>query len=121
MAESLRVFELEEQDDTLIVIPQGDAGGFRYSDVHLESNTLLHRLDDQQLKNLIVDLGRAHVLGSIIIGTLIKLARKAGDLGGKTAFCNASDEMLEVFESMNLGNLWPHFATRDEALKSVRQ
>ncbi len=116
MAESLKVFELEQQGDTLIVIPKGDAGGYRYTEVHLESDAVLPCLHDSQIRNFIVDLWQVQLLGSIIIGTIIKLVRKVENVVGNSAFCNASDVMLEVLETMDCTNLWPHFATRDEAL-----
>ncbi len=121
MAAPLKVFELEQQGNTLIVIPQGDAGGYRYAEVHLESNAVLQRLHDSQIKNLVVDLWQVQLLGSIIIGSIIKLVRNVENAGGNSAFCNASDVMREVFDSMNVTNLWPHFETRAEALQSVHR
>ena len=121
MAEPLKVFELEQQGDTLIVIPKGDASGYRYTEVHLESDAVFQCLHDSQIRNLVVDLGQVQLLGSIIIGTIIKLVRKVENVVGNSVFCNASDVMLEVLETMNFTTLWPHFATRDEVLQSVHR
>ena len=115
------VFRVETEGDTLIVVPQGDASGFRYNDVHIETNASLRLLDNPALKNLVVDLGSVQVLGSIIITSIIKLARKAQNVGGGAAFCNASQPMLEVLETMNFGRLWPYFPTREEAIRSFEQ
>jgi len=82
-ASNNKVFRLERDDNVLIVIPQGDAIGFRYNDVHQESNSTLQILDDTTLKHVVVDLGCEQVLGSIIISVLIKICRKAGLKGGK--------------------------------------
>ena len=115
-----KVFELERDDDVLIVIPQGDAQGFRYNDVHQESNATLQVLDDTSLRHVIIDFGSEHVLGSIMISVVIKVCRKVATRGGKAAFCNANPDMLEVLRTMNLKHLWPYCPTRGDELTSVR-
>lgn len=115
-----KVFRLERDDNVLIVIPQGDAIGFRYNDVHQESNSTLQILDDATLKHVVVDFGCEQVLGSIIISVLIKICRKAGLKGGKAAFCNATPDMQDVLQTMNLVKLWKYHPTRAEAVVAVR-
>jgi anti-anti-sigma regulatory factor len=115
-----KVFKLERDDDVLIVIPQGDAHGFRYHEVHLESNATLQVLDDPSLRHVIIDFGSEHVLGSIMISVVIKICRKVGTRGGKAAFCNANPDMLDVLHTMNLDRLWPYCPTREDALTSLR-
>ena len=115
-----KVFRLERDGNVLIVTPQGDASGFRYNDVHHESNTTLQLLDDPLLLNVVVDFKSEHILGSIIVSVIIKVCRKAGAKGGKAAFCNASPDMLEVLTTMNLTKLWPYFPSRSEAINAVR-
>ncbi len=119
-ASNNKVFRLERDDNVLIVIPQGDAIGFRYNDVHQESNSTLQILDDATLKHVVVDLGCEQVLGSIIISVLIKICRKAGLKGGKAAFCNATPDMQDVLQTMNLVKLWKYHPTRAEAVVAVR-
>lgn len=115
-----KVFRLERDGDVLIVVPQGDASGFRYNDVHQESNVTLQVLDDPTLKHVVVDFTSERILGSIIISVVIKTCRKAGTKGGKAAFCNASPEMLEVLQTMNLTKLWTHYSSRADAIAAVR-
>ena len=115
-----KVFRLERDGNVLIVIPQGDASGFRYRDVHQESNTTLEVLDDPSLAHVVVDFTSEQMLGSIIISVVIKVCRKAGGKGGKAAFCNASPDMLEVLQTMNLTRLWTHYPSRGEAIVAVR-
>ena len=115
-----KVFRLERDGNVLIVIPQGDANGFRYHDVHQESNATLQIFDDPSLVNVVVDFTSELMLGSIIISVIIKLCRKAGAKGGKAAFSNASPDMLEVLQTMNLTRLWTHYPTRSEAIAAVR-
>lgn len=115
-----KVFRLERDGNVLIVIPQGDASGFRYNDVHQESNLVLQVLDDPSLVNVVVDFTSEQMLGSIIISVVIKVCRKAGGKGGKAAFCNASSNMLEVLQTMNLTKLWTHYTNRADAIAAVR-
>jgi anti-anti-sigma regulatory factor len=115
-----KVFRLERDGNVLIVIPQGDASGFRYNDVHQESNVTLQVLDDPALQHVVIDFTSEQILGSIIISVVIKVCRKAGGKGGKAAFCNASDDMLEVLTTINLTKLWAHYPNRSEAIAAVR-
>lgn len=115
-----KVFRLERDGNVLIVIPQGDANGFRYHDVHQESNTTLQALDDPSLQHVVVDFKAEIILGSIMISVVIKMCRKATGKGGKAVFCSASENMLDVLTTMNLTKLWPHYPTRSEAIAAVR-
>ena len=66
-----KVFRLIEDDNVLIVVPQGDAIGFRYNDVHQESNATLLKLDNNPtLQHVVIDYGCEQVLGSIIISVI---------------------------------------------------
>ncbi len=115
-----KVFRLERDEDVLIVIPQGDAIGFRYNDVHQESNATLKLLDSPALQHVVIDFGCEEVLGSIIISVVIKVCRKIGQKGGRAAFCNALPDMQEVLQTMNLTRLWSYYPTRAEAIAAVR-
>ncbi len=115
------VFDVENDGDTVILIPLGDAVAFRYLQVQTESNRALHLFDDPAAKHLVVDFGKVTVLGSIIISGLIKIARKVSRDDGKVIFCNGSDEMEKVWRGMNLGTLWPYVDTRDAALTTIRE
>jgi anti-anti-sigma regulatory factor len=119
-AQHNKVFRLERDGDVLIVVPQGDAIGFRYNDVHQESNMTLQILDDATLQHVVIDFGCEQVLGSIIISVIIKICRKAGLKGGRAAFCNATPDMQEVLQTMNLVKLWKYHATRADAIAAVR-
>ena len=115
-----KVFRLERDGNVLIVVPQGDSIGFRYNDVHQESNSTLQILDDATLQHVVIDFGCEQVLGSIILSVLIKICRKAGLKGGRAAFCNATPDMQDVLQTMNLVKLWKYFPTRVEAIAVVR-
>jgi len=120
MGQSNSVFEMELVGDTLVVTPQGDASGFRYNEIHNETNTVLTELGRPRVKNLVVDLDYLQVGGSIVISSIIKMARKINTKKGGAAFCNASENMKKVIESMNLTRLWPCFNSQNEAIRSLQ-
>ena len=112
------IFVTEREGATLIVTPQGGDAGFRYDKIHLEANAVLRVLDQPEVQNLIINLSQIDYANSIIIGAFIRMARKVTDRGGQSCLCCATKETEEVLTTMNLFQLWPHFATRDEALQS---
>ena len=116
-----KVFDVESDGDTVFLIPLGDATSFRYLDVQTESNKAIHLFDDPAAKHLVVAFGSVSVLGSIISSALIKVARRVNRDDGIVVFCNASAEMEQVWQGMNLGSLWPYVDTRDAALKTIRE
>lgn len=111
-----RVFAVEQYDKTIVVTPQGDATGFRYTDIHRDTNSLVEMIDRRGIENLVIDFSQVNILGSIIISSIIKLARKVSTKNGKACFCQASDSMREVVSSMNLTRLWPYYDTLNEAI-----
>ncbi len=116
-----RVFKCEmDGSDVAVVIPQGDLLSFRYQDVHLESNLVLTFLDQKNITGLVLDLSQVPLLGSVMVGSLLKFARRVTDRKGKAAFCCASPEMLKVLDTMNLRSVWPYYETRKEAINAVR-
>ena len=119
MTDSNKVFKVIRQEPTLIVLPQGDITTFRYNDVHVESNRVLRLLDEDALNNVIIDFGNADYVSSVVIGALIRFARKATDHGGQAVICSVTGNMTEILTTMNLLKLWPSFPTREAALDSL--
>jgi len=120
MTEFHKVFKIERDGSTLILIPQDNQSGFRRADLQTESNSVRRIVDEAGTVDLVVDLGQLDFFGSELIGAIIRIARHVCDCGGRAAMCNASEKMRDVLETMNLSKLWPYFATREEALKSFQ-
>lgn len=115
---ALSVFAVQSVDNVFVVSPQGDSGGFRYNDIHRETNTITDRLQRDRITNLVIDFSDVEIVGSVMISSIIKIARQHGNRKGRAAFCGASSTMRDVLQTMNLTKLWPCFDTREEALKS---
>ena len=118
MTQTNNVFAVELVGQTLVVTPQGDSAGFRYIDIHSETNAVITAVDRQKARNLVINFGSVEIVGSIMISANIKLARKINSKNGQAAFCCASDTMQEVMQSMNLTRLWPYFDSQKSAIKS---
>ena len=118
MSQTNTVFTMQFVNQTLVVTPQGDSTGFRYNDIHSETNTVITTIDRQGARNLVINFNSVEIVGSIMISAIIKLARKITSKKGQAAFCCASDTMQEVMQSMNLTRLWPYFDSEEEAIKS---
>lgn len=119
MADPDKVFKVERQGDTLIVLPQGPALQFQHHEVHIESNALYRALDAPQMKNVIVDLSTVDYVDSVIISSILRCLTRTKQKRGKAVFCNASENMKELLKSIKLGKLWPDFPSREEALAFI--
>lgn len=115
----LKIFPVDQIGEVLIVTPQGEGSAFRYQDLHLEANTIRGLLMKPGTKCLVIDLHDMEYFGSEFIGALVSMLRETRSRGGKACFCNATPQMLQVLQNMSLFKLWPHFATREEALNSL--
>lgn len=114
-----KVFLVEQVDGAMIVTPQGDGVGFRYNEIHIETNALVDEMRRQGATRLLIDFSGVEIIGSIMISSVIKMARQIASHKGQAAFCSASDTMFEVMNSMNLTRLWPYHETREKGLASM--
>ena len=115
-----KIFPAELSGDTLIVRPQGDAAGFRQSDLPMELHTLLALVDEPQVDNLLIDFGRADYFGSVVIGAIHSLGVKVRNAGGRVGICDTSDEMLETLRILKLDAIWTKFDSVKAALKAFK-
>ena len=112
---SLQGLSVQAQDDTLIVIPNGDSLQVLESDLRREVDALHKMMDAPGLINVVVDVGNAPHYGSLVIGAIMALCKKANNRGGLAAFCNASDGMLDMLQIMKIDSVMPYYPTRREA------
>lgn len=112
------VLMVEIIGETMLVTPQGDAVGFRYHDIHVETNVLLAAIDRENARNLVVNFSHVGVIGSVMIGAILKLTRKMSTRNGQAAVCCVPPVTRSVIESMNLTRLWPLFETQEDAVES---
>jgi anti-anti-sigma factor len=119
MVKHLKLFHVQQEADTVVVCPQGQGSGFRYQDLHVESNVIRNHLLKTPKCNLIIDLGGMDYCGSEFIGSLVSMLRETRNRGGTALFCSANPHIHKVLDNMSLFKLWPYFATREEALQAT--
>ena len=119
MVKHLKLFDVQQTGETIVVSPQGQGSGFRYQDLHVESNVVRNHLLKTPKCNLIIDLGSMDYCGSEFIGSLVSMLRETRNRGGSALFCAANPHIHKVLDNMSLFKLWPYHATRDEALQAA--
>jgi anti-anti-sigma factor len=118
---NLKIFQLEQVGDTVVVTPQGEGSAFRYQDLHLEVNSIRSHMMKPGQKHLVVDLNEMEYFGSEFIGALVSMLRETKMRRGLACFCRARPQMIQVLSNMSLFKLWPHFETRDAAITAASQ
>ncbi|HUE15706.1 MAG TPA: STAS domain-containing protein [Planctomycetaceae bacterium] len=114
-----KVFLAEQEGNTLVVAPRGDAVGFRDTDVASELKTVLELAGSPGIINLVVDLASSDYFGSTMIGAINQLGSEFRYIGGRVALCNVSPQMNDMLEIMHLKELWMVFDTRKIALRAM--
>jgi len=119
MVQHLKLFSIEDIDQTIIVCPHGEGSAFRYQDLHMEANTVRGYLMKPGKRNLIVDMHNLEYCGSEFIGALVSMLRETRNRGGTGVFCRAQPQMMQVLQNMSLFKLWPHFDSREDAQAAI--
>lgn len=79
------------------------------------------QLAAQKRRPLVVDLAQTKFFGSSFIELLFRLWNRAKDAQGHGfALAGVSDYCQEIMSVTNLQQLWPMYATRDQAVEAVR-
>lgn len=118
---NLKIFQIEQAGDVVIVTPAGEGSAFRYQDLHLEVNAIRSHMMKPGQRNLIVDLSCMDYFGSEFIGALVSMLREVKTRKGLACFCSARPQMIQVLSNMALFKLWPHFDSREVALQAARE
>jgi anti-anti-sigma factor len=115
-----RLFEIEVQDETLILIPWRSLREVDYLEIEASTREILDYLASTKLKNLVVDVGRMDYSSSTALGLFIRLAKAARSRHGRMAFCNVSAYEKEILHITHLDEVWPIYPSRQEAFDAVR-
>jgi anti-anti-sigma factor len=90
-----------------------DAAGAGAVDLKLTSQTVARR------KPAIVDLSEVPFIASLGIGLLVQIARSLASHGSQAVAVAPNEPVRGVLRLMQLGDLLPVVATRDEALRTL--
>ncbi|MBM80084.1 MAG: hypothetical protein CMJ78_05755 [Planctomycetaceae bacterium] len=120
MTQHHKVFQVDHHEDIAVITLQPANSGYRYADVHKESNVVLHLFDQPAHNHVVVDLSQVDIMSSSMIGVFVRLFRKISNAGGCAAFCSASENMTRIVQDMNLTQIWSIFPTREAAIEAIQ-
>jgi anti-anti-sigma factor len=114
------IFEIEQQNDTLIIVPAVDMGEWDYQRIEAAGREILELLNGSAIKNLVLDFSKTASYGSTALAVFLKLWKGVRMRNGRMAFCNVSDHEKEVLQITKLDKMWPICSSRSEALEAVK-
>ncbi len=118
---ALQVFETQQVGDTLVLSPRRNLSELQLNHFEQETAAVLDLVESTQARNIVLDLSDTTYYGSTALGFFVKLWTRIRKLHGHMAFCNVSENELEILRLTKLDSLWAICETREEALRSVQQ
>ena len=115
------IFEIEQKDDTIIVVPAVDLRELDYQRIEEGASRILDLLDGTGIKNVVIDFHKTDYYGSTVLGFFVRIWKSVRRRKGRMAFCNVSDHEKEILQITNLDHSWPICSSRGEALEAVRK
>ncbi len=115
------IFEIQQQDDTLIVSPVANLTELDYQQIEGGAKGILDRLNEPAIMNVVLDFSRTEYFGSTALGFFVKIWHRVRRRNGRMAFCNVSDNEKKILQITNLDQLWPICSTRAEALATLTE
>jgi anti-anti-sigma factor len=113
------LFQLESQQNTLVITPLLDMGEFNCDQIQEEGKALLAEVDTRPEASIVIDFSQTDYFGSDALGLFVQLWKKASQRGGRLAFCGASDYGVEILQRAKFDHIGPICATRAEALAAL--
>jgi len=114
------VFHRQRQGRTIVLVPLAHLDGHHEPEIVHETAQLLKEvLTSPEPANIVVDLGQSRILGTAMLGAIVKLWKRVCERGGKLALCDVAGPIVDVLRCTRLHTVWPIYASRDEALAAV--
>jgi anti-anti-sigma factor len=119
-ASTQEIFEIEQEGDTIIVIPSVDLRELAYQRIEAGARRILELLNGTRIRNVVLDFHKTDYYGSTALGFFVNLWKRVRSRHGRVAFCNVSDHEKEILQITNLDHSWPICSSMREALEAVR-
>jgi anti-anti-sigma factor len=113
------IFEIDQVNDTLIVVPTMDLRELDYQRIEKGARKILELLRDTHIRNVVLDFHKTDYYGSSALGFFLKLWKKVRSRNGRMAFCNVSSHEREILQITSLDHFWPICLSMREALEAV--
>jgi len=114
-------FDIEQEHDTIIVVPAVDLQELDYQRIEEGARIVLDLLNSTDIKNVVLDFHKTDYYGSTALSFFVKLWKKVRVRNGRMAFCNVSEHEKEILHITKLDHLWPICPSRIEAIKAVKE
>lgn len=115
-ASNERVFSAYQTNGVFVINAFVDGDRARYTDLRAEISRITNEIRQSQTTRVVIELSSAIHMTSVAIGAMVKIARDAGSCGADVCLSSAPANVLHVLETMNLTNLWPHYASLELAI-----
>jgi anti-sigma B factor antagonist len=115
-----RLFEIEQDHQTLILSPIANLSELELSSFDDAIQAVVRQLESLGFRNILLDFTGTDYYGSTALGFFIKLWKRVRGMEGNMVFCNVSPHEREVLELTRLDHLWKICATREEALQFLQ-
>jgi anti-anti-sigma factor len=115
------LFEVEQEGDTLIVVPAVDLRELDYQRIKAGAKTVLDLLNGTGVRNVVVDFHKTDCYGSAALGFFLRPLERVRGQNGRTALCNVSGHEKEILQITDLDHTWPIYSSRAEALQAVKK
>jgi anti-anti-sigma factor len=120
MVKASGVFEIEPNGDTLVITPVTDLTELAFERIDVGAQELLGLLDQEHIKNVVMDFHRTDYYGSTALGIFVRLWKRVRSRNGRMAFCNVSEHETEILKITGLDRLWLICLSRQEAMEAIR-
>ena len=111
---------VQPEQDTLVLIPQGNIGEFDYGAFENVSEEAIEALKRREARHVIVDLGHTDYIGSEALGLFLRLDKLVRQNDGQLVLCNISEHEIEVLRASNLDRFWTICPSRKHAAQLTR-
>jgi anti-anti-sigma factor len=117
----VKIFDIDRQDDTIIVTPLQDLNELEFQRIEGGTGTILRLLDDAHVKNVVMDFHKVDYFASTALSFFLKLWKKVRKNDGHMALCNVSEHEKAILKVTMVDSLWPICPSREEAIRAVKK
>lgn len=108
---------IEEREDVVLVLPQGDL----YAETVDDFQGLIDELLGAGQRYFVVDLGRVSFVDSAGLGTLVRLYKRVRLGEGDVRLAQVPPNVMQILELTRLSRVFDIFPTSEEAAASIKQ
>jgi len=105
--------KIENVDNVTVVALSGEINIGNSMDV----NSILEKLIEDKVKNMLVDFHRVTFVDSSGLAVLIANVKEIRAIGGKMKLCNVNKKIQGIFDITKMHKLITVYDTREQALK----